>query len=326
MTALPTPPEPEELPPLLSAERPVRSDYARRPGLSYAARRVITVCVLLAVIGGIVTWVVSHSKPSGPAEIPTIKSEGAYKQRPAQPGGIDIPHQDVQVYHELEANSDAAKPPVEHLLPQSETPQQTPASAPAMPPSPKLPQMESLLGAPAPKIETTVTPEPPPPAASLVKDVTPAPTPAPAPSPAPITAAPVSPPSAPTPAVVTPAPRPAKPTASVSTTVPVIDMTKQVNAAPAKPTATTPAAKAKKDSAVQLASVPDQINAYHMMDELQSKWASELGSYHLRLVKADLGAKGTYYRVQSSAMTKDQAEKICATLKKSKAGCIIVHP
>ena len=77
---------------------------------------------------------------------------------------------------------------------------------------------------------------------------------------------------------------------------------------------------------MQLASVPDEANAHHMMAELESKYADTLGGVKLRVVRADLGGKGVYYRIQSQRVSKEQAEQICASIKKQNAGCIIVHP
>ena len=106
-----------------------RSDLAREN--SYARRRMITVAVLVVVIGGGI-YALWGRGPTNPADIPTIKAEGPYKQKPAVPGGIDIPHQDVRVYDELEGKN-AAPAQVGTFLPPPETPE---AAAPVAPPVP----------------------------------------------------------------------------------------------------------------------------------------------------------------------------------------------
>ena len=82
----------------------------------------------------------------------------------------------------------------------------------------------------------------------------------------------------------------------------------------------------QKGFRVQLASVPDEANARHDDDGLQSQICRHLGDAKLHLAKADLGAKGIYYRVQSNPITDIEARDICGELKKLKAGCIVVKP
>ena len=79
--------------------------------------------ILLLVGGAGLRYLFNRPTPLRPGEIPTIVAEGPYKTKPEQPGGIDIPHQDVQVYQSLDSKDDVT-PPVEHLLPPPETPQE----------------------------------------------------------------------------------------------------------------------------------------------------------------------------------------------------------
>ena len=110
------------LPPELFTEQPIQSDFARQ-SQSYAIRRMITVGVLLFMVGGGLFFAFRQSSSDNPSEIPLIKADGgSFKQRPEQPGGIDIPNQDVRVYQELD-NKNGSKEQVEHLLPPPETPQ-----------------------------------------------------------------------------------------------------------------------------------------------------------------------------------------------------------
>lgn len=82
----------------------------------------------------------------------------------------------------------------------------------------------------------------------------------------------------------------------------------------------------KTERIVQLASVQDQASAQAMAERLQIRYASILGSTQLRLVRADIEGKGTFYRVQSPPVPGDRASGICAALKKMKAGCLLVRP
>jgi len=61
------------------------------------------------------------------------------------------------------------------------------------------------------------------------------------------------------------------------------------------------------------------------MGRLQRRYASILDEAQLRVVQADLGEKGIYYRIQSQPISDERANKICASVKKLKAGCILVR-
>lgn len=251
-------------PELFAPERPVRSDFARQSGLSYGVRRLITMAVLVGLVtaGGMWAWGRVTASHSG--EIPTIKADSSYKQKPEQPGGIDIPHQDVQVYHEIDGSAVAenAKPTVEHMLPPPEEPQ----AAALVQPAP----------AAAPAVENTPT-----------NPVVEAPVP-------------IVPPAAATPVV-----------AAVKA------------AAPAEGK---PAPVAKGNTVVQLAALPDQHAAEVMAKNLQNKYKAQLGAAQLHPVRADLGAKGIFYRIQSQRLPDADANAICAALKSLHAGCLLVRP
>lgn len=77
------------------------------------------------------------------------------------------------------------------------------------------------------------------------------------------------------------------------------------------------------DYYVQLASVQDKTAATVEWNKLQSKY-SALSGYSYRIETADLGAKGTYYRIQAGPVSKSQADSTCATIKRSDAnGCLV---
>ncbi|MDR3449380.1 MAG: SPOR domain-containing protein [Alphaproteobacteria bacterium] len=294
------PQQPHEL---FVSERPVRSDFARHdPGRDrvYARRRIATIIVLLLIVGGAVYGIWGRGARN-PADIPVIKAEGGYKQKPADPGGIDIPHQDVQVYDALDKAP--ATPPVEHLLPPPEVPQpvQVTPSITVMPPPDAAPPLAAsdapvaltpppadILPAPAPRpVATTVTPEP---------------------------AAPVAPP---------PAPKAAEPVKKIepipAKTLSIDDVLKNTESSAPK------AAAASGNVAAQLASSTDEARATSMMHELQQKYAAQLGGAHLRIARADLGPRGIFYRIQTEGLGEDSANRVCSALKQIKAGCILVR-
>ena len=73
---------------------------------------------------------------------------------------------------------------------------------------------------------------------------------------------------------------------------------------------------------IQLASVKSETDAKTKWTTLKSKYSS-LSSLALKVQKADLGAKGTFYRVQAGPTSADNATSICAKIKAAKGDCLI---
>ncbi len=297
-------------PPELFAERPITSDYGRRRGslLSDAAKRKLWSVLLLALVIGAGTYfLLPGSSDDQPAEIPTIRADTPVKERPEQPGGVAIPHQEETVFQQIDSDEPGKTSAVEHLLPPPETPLAPPAT-------------------PAVAADATQAVEPQP-IVPLPESATPVePVPAPAPvavKPAPQQVAkPAAPPTAEPPVAQAPAvPKPTKP--EVVGHLPTELFTG--NTASAVTTTSKPG-NASKGWLVQLASAKDQQAAQAQVKTLQSKYAGALGDAQLRLTRADLGAKGIFYRVQSESLTEERARDICSALQKQKAACIVVHP
>ena len=94
-----------------------------------------------------------------------------------------------------------------------------------------------------------------------------------------------------------PAAKPAEQTAAVAP---------QPAAAPAKPT----------KYVVQVASKKNQTEALASFADMQQKYPSLLASYRPIVQKADLGAKGTWYRLRIGPIAdKSAASKLCSQLK-----------
>lgn len=97
-------------------------------------------------------------------------------------------------------------------------------------------------------------------------------------------------------------------------------------AAKAEPAAGTTAAKGVTPggSYVQLASVKSESGAAGEWKKLQAKY-SNLSGLKFRTQEANLGAKGTFYRIQAGPMSKDSATSICNEIKKTTpGGCLVV--
>jgi hypothetical protein len=348
-----TPQPPREL---MVSERPVRSEYATER--SYARRRLATIGVLVLVLGGVAYGMLGH-RAVNPADIPTIHADGVFKQKPADPGGIDIPHQDVQVYDVLEGRN-PLQPQIEHLLPPPEVPQDVPHAAPVTdkpasvqpqtvlqnePPAAVPPAKDILLSSRAPQLV---------PIAEGLPPAIPAPPSMMTPGPGEgkiATTATQTPPlvkktagQAPMPALPMPVLQ-----AQTATQAPeqltierVIEQSTSSSSAQTAqavsadsivdPAASTtlsppsqPAAVASGSAVIQLASSPDKAKAQSMMQTMQHKYADQLGNAHLRLVAANLGSRGIYYRIQSQGLSENEANQICSSLKQMSAGCILVR-
>lgn len=75
---------------------------------------------------------------------------------------------------------------------------------------------------------------------------------------------------------------------------------------------------------VQLASVKNEAGAAGEYKKLQAKY-SGLSGLKFRTQEANLGAKGTFYRIQAGPMSKDDATRICKDIKKTTpGGCLVV--
>ena len=83
------------------------------------------------------------------------------------------------------------------------------------------------------------------------------------------------------------------------------------------------AARGDSGFSVQLASSQSESDARATLSRLQRQFPSTLGGGSIR--RADLGAKGVYYRVRVGPLTRDAADKICAQLKSGGAECILTR-
>ena len=78
---------------------------------------------------------------------------------------------------------------------------------------------------------------------------------------------------------------------------------------------------------VQIAATRDEPTAKSEFERLKKAHEDLLGGMSATVVKADLGDKGIFYRVQAGPVADhDKAEKLCSELKKFAIACIIVKP
>jgi hypothetical protein len=281
---------------------------SERPGPGARRRLLVPVGAgaLLVALSLTVWYAFGSGGRGGDGAVPLIAADhGPIKIRPEQPGGMEVPHQDKLVFERLNPGK-AGTGKVERLLPGPEEP--------LPPPEAPLPEPAALPTTPAPASATVTaanetappqlaspTPvaktEAPPIALGAAADILAAPSPAAPPAPA----KPPPPSQAPV--------RPALPQAQ-----------------PPAQAALAPAPAAGRGVRLQIASVPSEAVAKSELQRLQRRFPSELGSLPANIVRADLGARGVFYRVQVGPIDDSRASAVCSTLKAQSVGCIPVRP
>ncbi|MEA1675197.1 SPOR domain-containing protein [Nitrospirillum sp. BR 11163] len=317
-------------------------DYDYDPGYDWQGRRqpaprrrgFLSLAVVLAAVGsfgGLIYFVYTQGQRAGTEAVaPVIHADpGPTKVKPETPGGMDVPNQDRLIYDRLRADTKTDQG-VERLLPPPEAPMERPT---APPPAAVQPAPQQAAQAPVPT--PAQAPAAQPPAPTVLPPTVLPPTVANGATPKPVTpaqAAPAAPQTtqanAPTPLVPPPQPPPQpvapKPIAAAPVT-PAPKPAEKPADKPVAPAAAAPTATGGGSMKLQFASIPSEPQAEAEMQRIQRKHASVLGGLSLRLVKADLGAKGIYYRVQSGPVDEAQAKRICEAVRAAKDGCIPVH-
>ena len=97
-------------------------------------------------------------------------------------------------------------------------------------------------------------------------------------------------------------------------------------AAQAPPRPSKPAAAQSAGTRLQLGSLRTEDAARQEWERIKRKNSDLLGSLSATPVRADLGDKGVYYRIQTGPLADlAAAERICGELKQRSIGCIIVR-
>ncbi|MFO7484009.1 SPOR domain-containing protein [Oceanibaculum nanhaiense] len=268
----------------------------------------------LGAFGGIVWYAYTQGVQSGVSTVaPVIKAEdGPTKAKPEQPGGLQVPHQDKQVFQRLLPEGQTPQT-VERLLPPPPEPLQPPPA-----PEPAAPSAEPVQPLPSQTVaeRPVATPQPAP---QTVPQGTP-PVPSAAPAPQPPQDAPAQTP----PAARAPAPQPAPQPAAEPKPEPKAEP--KPTPAPAQTQASI-AAVSGGGFKVQLAAVRSDEAAKQEWNRLKTRYKEELGALSLTVQRVDLGAgKGVYHRIQAGPLDEAAAERACTALKAKNQACLVVRP
>ena len=267
------------------------SHAARKGAHSRLILSIALVLLVLAALGVAVRHIFlpDDTARQSTAEVPTISADAEpVKTRPADPGGLNVPNQDKLIYERMtQGGGDSRR---EVLLPPAEQPRTPPAA-------PRTATIKPAFEAP-----------PAPPAAA----------PAPRDSePVPQAATPSAPP-------VTPAAPAHNPAPAAQAHAPAAPTPLRPQATPA-PAATAPAASASASGAwvAQLAALKSEADAQAAWKRLQNANKDVLGGLSSDIVRADLGAKGVFWRLRAGPVDEARARSICAALAKRNQGCIV---
>lgn len=283
--------------------------------------RLVLIALAAVIAAGV--WFFNGGNERKSDEVPLIRADqGQTKQRPEQPGGMEIPDQDKLVYDEGKG------PKVEQLLP--------PPEQPLPPPAPE-PQAQAQP-APAPVAAPAAA------ASAPQEPAVPAPAQAPVQAPAPVVTAasqapaklapppaPKAPPAQPKVAAIQPPPPPPAPPKPVMAQPPATPAPPKSVPAPVQPAAVQPAAPKAASAGggyrLQLGAVPSEALAQSEWNRIKAAHGDLLNGLNAAFPHVDLGAKGTFYRVQAGPLPDmGRAQELCNALKQRGVGCILVKP
>jgi hypothetical protein len=298
---------------------------------------IVLALLVLAMFGGLVWLAYSKGVAQGRGETPVLTAaSGPERVAPPQgSGGNTVPYQGFKIYEQPAPPDDSAD-----SAPAPAKPAATPAVPPPVAEAPKPAPPPAAAAQPAPPVEA---PRPVPPLPTLkAAAAAPKPTPAPA-KPAEAPAKPAAPPKSvaaliqqanSTPVAEAPKPAPAIKQAPAPVGGPATGAPRQLpgaTATPAKPVAAAPAPVAAKPAAsggyvLQIGAYKSQGDADAAWKAYKAKHAALLGSYSDDVQQADLGDKGTWYRLRINGFAdKDMASSLCDRLKADGGACILGH-
>lgn len=264
--------------------------------------RFLSVFIALAVFGGFF-WLAWYAYKAGtsttaPTEVPLVTADDEpFRVKPEDPGGMVIPHQDKTVYEAIARQPNDGKPKQEKLLPLAEEPVKADS----------LTSEEQLRASRQQIMEEVRQGE------RKVEVLTNVPHPAPEPE---MVLNTVPEESAIPKEVLEKAAEPVK-------EAPVISP--KVEPVKAKEPVTAVAKASASGQRVQLGAFKTKKEADETWLKIRRQHTEVVGSYGYDVEKADLGAKGVFYRLQIVGL-KDttEAQNMCKKLSARQQGCFVV--
>jgi len=269
---------------------------------------IVLALLVLAMFAGVVWLAYTQGVARGRGETPVLTAANGPERVAPQDGGGNVPYQGFKIYEQPAPPDDSAEAPAAAAakpVPVAVTPAPPPPVVKAeAPPAPK-PAPAKIEPAPV-KPAPAKTETPPKSVAALIQQANSEPVkPAPAPKAPPPAAKP-----APAPAQATGAPRSLTPPQQVAAN------------APAKLAA--PAAAASGSYMLQIGAFKSQAEAAAAWKTYQGKHAALLSGYSDNVQQADLGEKGTWYRLRIGGFAdKEVATALCDRLKADGGACML---
>jgi hypothetical protein len=282
-----------------------------RPPRSQRPMIRILVGLMLFAVGGSAAWygfnVGWYGQKS--SSVPIIHAnKDPIKMKPAKPGGMKVPDRDKLIYERLGSGA-KSRAPVENLLP----PAEAPMAPPSMPNSDlkKMPPVVEEVTKPTTKQIAKTPSEPAAPIRSPVQPVER-----------------LAPPPSPPKEVSLPVKKMVKKTAEAKKSKPLGSIESLLGDAPTKETViVTKQVSLKTPFRVQLAAVRTRAIAQKEWSRIKKKNADVLGKLSLSVMRADLGSKGTYYRLRAGPITSEsKARALCKKLAARKVPCLVIRP
>lgn len=263
------------------------------PGLRRVFIGIAVLGLVIILIAVVFSSVPNKSDPGDPGALPLIRADKSpFKIKPEDPGGMAVPNKDSTIFETLKGTSQGE---TENLL---EDDADTAA----------VKAREEVVA----KVETKTEP---------LVDVDP--TKSNAPSDDELENVPPQPKAVADTEIVKkeePAPK-VEPKKETS----IIDTLKEEGKAAVKKEEPKPVAKPVASGGstyIQLASVKSEADANKQWAGFKSK-NPELSNLSLKVQKADLGAKGIYYRIQAGPLSPENASSTCAAIKSRGGSCLV---
>jgi hypothetical protein len=279
---------------------------------------IVLALLVLAMFAGVVWLAYTQGVARGRGETPVLTAAGGPERvAPQQAGGANVPYQGFKIYEQPAPPDDSADRP-NNAAPAETTPAPPVAAKPAPAPAAAPPPAKAVAMTPAPAKPAPAKPAAAPPksVAALIQQANSAPDAAPQSGAMKQAAAPKPPAAAATKPASPPAMKPAM-------TTPAATGAPRQLVVPAAPVAAA-AKPAAGGYVLQIGAYKSQADAEAAWKTYKAKHAALLSGYADDVQQADLGEKGTWYRLRVGGLSdREVAKALCERLKADGGACIL---